>query len=174
MTKEEIQRVLDLSLEYYKSEVFGTDKESEKPSRERIDWIYDKMTGSSEIPKDLEKAARKSAIAPFNLDIDEEHLYEYPYLPIAEQKFIEGAKWQKEQIMKDAMEGWVAADSDAYGKRRVTFFPKKPVRDVLTEYKYWAATRPEYESIKLDSNVFPELKWEDEPKKVHIIIVKED
>jgi hypothetical protein len=97
MTKEEIQRVLDLSLEYYKSEVFGTDKESEKPSRERIDWIYDKMTGSSEIPKDLEKAARKSAIAPFNLDIDEEHLYEYPYLPIAEQKFIEGAKWQKEQ-----------------------------------------------------------------------------
>lgn len=48
-------------------------------------------------PNDLEKAARKSAIAPFNLDVDEEHLYEYPYLPIAEQKFIEGAKWQEEQ-----------------------------------------------------------------------------
>ena len=57
MTKEEIQRVLDLSLEYYKSEVFGTDKESEKPSRERIDWIYDKMKGSSEVPNDIEEAA---------------------------------------------------------------------------------------------------------------------
>lgn len=53
------------------------------------------------VPNDLEKAARKSAIAPFNLDVDEEHLYEYPYLPIAEQKFIEGAKWQAEQKPKD-------------------------------------------------------------------------
>lgn len=79
-----------------------------------------------------------------------------------------------EQMMKEAVEGWVAADSDTEGKRRVTLFPKKPVRDVLTEYKYWAATHPRYESIKLDSNAFPNLKWEDEPKKVRIIIVKED
>ncbi len=50
MTKEDIQRVLARSLEYYKCEVFGTDKESEKPSRERIDWIYDKIKGSSEKP----------------------------------------------------------------------------------------------------------------------------
>ena len=84
------------------------------------------------------------------------------------------AQWQKEQMMKEEVEGWVAADSDTTGKRRVTFFPKKPVRDVLTEYKYWAATPPRYESINLDSNAFPNLTWEDEPKKVHIIIVKED
>jgi hypothetical protein len=79
-----------------------------------------------------------------------------------------------EQMMKEAVEGWVAVDSDTRGKRRVTFFPKKPVRDVLTEYKYWAATYPRYESIELDSNAFPNLKWEDEPKKIRIIIVKED
>lgn len=54
------------------------------------------------VPADLEEAARKSAIAPFNLDVDEEHLYEYPYLPIAEQKFIEGAKWQAEQLLKSS------------------------------------------------------------------------
>ena len=86
----------------------------------------------------------------------------------------EGYRRCMEQMMKEAVEGWVAVDSDTNGKRRVTFFPRKPVRDVLTEYKYWAATRPEYESIKLDSNAFPELKWEDEPKKVRIIIIKDD
>lgn len=43
MTKEEIQKVLDLSLEYYKSEIFGTGKETEAPTQERVDWIYEKM-----------------------------------------------------------------------------------------------------------------------------------
>lgn len=40
MTKEEIKQVLDLSLEYYKQEVFGTEKESEKPSKERVAWQH--------------------------------------------------------------------------------------------------------------------------------------
>lgn len=84
------------------------------------------------------------------------------------------AKWQREQMMKEAVEGWVAVDSDTAGNRRVTFFPKEPVRDLLTEYKYWAATRPNYESVRLNPNAFPNLKWEDEPIKVRIIIVKED
>lgn len=69
-----------------------------------------------------------------------------------------------------ALEGWVAVDSDTEGHRRVIFFSKRPVRDVLTRYKYWAATRPRFESIQLDSNAFPNLKWEDEPKKVKLII----
>ena len=43
MTKEEIQKVLDLSLEYYKSEIFGTGKETEAPTQERVDWIYERM-----------------------------------------------------------------------------------------------------------------------------------
>lgn len=59
------------------------------------------------LPDDLDKAARKAAVAPFNFDLDEEHLYEYPYLPIAEQKFKEGAKWQKQEMLKEAVEGTV-------------------------------------------------------------------
>lgn len=90
------------------------DNEEFASREEALEWVEKmreklgaKHRGSSEIPKDLEEAARKSAIAPFNLDIDEEHLDKYPYLPIAEQKFIEGAKWQKEQMMKEAVEGEV-------------------------------------------------------------------
>ena len=101
MTKEEIQRVLDLSLEYYKSEVFGTDKESEKPSRERIDWIYDKMTGSSEIPNDLEEASSKFATHTAPNGVSVEFLEE-------KLSFQEGAKWDREQMMKEAVEGKVA------------------------------------------------------------------
>lgn len=54
MTKEEIKQVLDLSLEYYKQEVFGTEKESEKPSEERVDWIYERM--KNDVPEDVEEA----------------------------------------------------------------------------------------------------------------------
>ena len=43
LTKEDIQKVLELALEYYKLEVFGTGKESENPNQERLDWIYDRM-----------------------------------------------------------------------------------------------------------------------------------
>ena len=77
--------------------------------------------------------------------------------------------------MTDIMEntkikGWVAVDSDTMGNRRVSFFPQKPVRDLLTEYKYWTATRPNYESIRLNSDAFPDIKWEDEPIEVEITI----
>ena len=47
MTKEEIQRVLDLSIEYYKSEIFGTGKDTEAPTQERVDWIYERMKNYS-------------------------------------------------------------------------------------------------------------------------------
>ena len=83
---------------------------------EKADEIeYNRQRSEEDTPNDLEEAARKSAIAPFNLDIDEEHLDEYPYLPIAEQKFIEGAKWQKEQMMKEAVEGYVNYYEDSGG-----------------------------------------------------------
>ena len=89
MTKEEIQKVLDLSLEYYKSEVFGTNKESEKPSRERIDWIYDKMKGSSEISKDLEEAAKEHVKTLHDIDGCE--------VGMCRRIFIAGAEWYREQ-----------------------------------------------------------------------------
>lgn len=66
--------------------------------------------GSSEILNDLEKAARMAAIPTEIIDLDEERLYEYPYLPIAEQKFKEGAEWASGQMMKEAVEGEIHGD----------------------------------------------------------------
>lgn len=57
MTKEEIKKVLDLALEYYKLEIFGTGKESQPPTQERIDYIYERVQPS--LPSDLDEAARK-------------------------------------------------------------------------------------------------------------------
>lgn len=73
--------------------------------------LYDLLYHS--LPFNLDKAARKAAVAPFNFDLDEEHLYEYPYLPIAEQKFKEGAEWMAGQgasmIITDETE-WAEVD----------------------------------------------------------------
>lgn len=66
--------------------------------------------------------------------------------------------------------GWIAVDSDTFGNRRVSLFSRKPVRDLLTEFNYWAATAPYYESFRLGSNAFSEIKWEDEPVEAEITI----
>jgi hypothetical protein len=108
MTKEEIQKVLALSLEYYKSEVFGTDKESKKSSHERIDWIYDKLKGSLETPNDLEEAADW---------YEKKHTYQRydgggltpEYDATLAEAVIFGAKWQKEQDEKELSEKIAAA-----------------------------------------------------------------
>lgn len=68
------------------------------------------------------------------------------------------------------IKGWVAVDSDTMGNRRVSFFPQKPVRDLLTEYEYWAATSPNYEVIQLNSDTFPNITWENDPIEVEVTI----
>jgi hypothetical protein len=55
---------------------------------------------NTKLPDNLLLAARKASIDM--CDIDDKYLDEYPYHPIAEQKFIEGAKWQKENLWKPA------------------------------------------------------------------------
>jgi hypothetical protein len=50
---------------------------------------------TKKLPENLLLAARKASIDM--CDIDDRYLDEYPYSPIAEQKFIEGANWQKKQ-----------------------------------------------------------------------------
>lgn len=70
---------------------------------------------------------------------------------------------------KSKIKGWVAVDT-ALGRRRVTFFPNKPVRHVLKDIHYWAVTRPDYESIQLGSNLFEGIRWEDEPVEAEITI----
>ena len=56
--------------------------------------------------------------------------------------------------------------------RRVAFFPKRPVRDLLTSSHYWAAHISPYDVIHLGYECFPELKWEDEPIEVELTIKK--
>lgn len=67
------------------------------------------------------------------------------------------------------IKGWVAVDT-ALGVRRVTFFPNKPVRSILTDVHYWATRWPDNESIQLGSNLFKGLRWEDEPVEAEITI----
>lgn len=57
MTKEEIQKVLDLAVEYYKLEIFGTNRVSQAPTQERIDWIYERL--NHPLPSNLDEAAKK-------------------------------------------------------------------------------------------------------------------
>jgi len=74
-------------------------------------------------------------------------------------------------MTKEAMiKGWIAVDKDSTGRRRVSFFPTKPVRDLLAEPHYWAATLPYYESIRLDSRLFKGIEWEDEPVEAEVTI----
>lgn len=68
------------------------------------------------------------------------------------------------------IKGWVAVDKDSTGRRRVSLFPTKPVRDVLAEPYYWASTFPYYDPIRLDSNHFEGMGWEDEPVEAEITI----
>ena len=56
-----------------------------------------------EVSEELEEAARLYASPMGRKDV--EHLYEYPYSPADVTAFIAGAKWQKEQMLKEAVEG---------------------------------------------------------------------
>lgn len=83
---------------------------------------------------------------------------------------------EKEKEVK--VKGFVAVDNGGDKMtwnptgRRVAFFPKKPVRDLLTDSHYWAAHISPYDVIHLGYDAFPELKWEDEPIEVEITINK--
>lgn len=86
-------------------------------------------------------------------------------------EYEELADYEEQPMMtqKATIKGWVAVDT-ALGRRRVIFFPNKPVRAVLNGFHYWAATRPNYESIQLGSNLFKGIRWEDEPVEAEITI----
>ena len=167
MTKEEIQRVLDLSLEYYKSEVFGTNKESEKPSRERIDWIYDKIKGGSEIPNDLEEAANSYLDGVYG---------KMPHSDYHIAIFIAGAKWQAEQD-QETIE---LAEDHAYLAGAVNErekMMKEAVEGRITnaggEFGYDVATF-RYDDNHTYTVLLPHNERRKHGDKVRIIIVKEE
>ena len=62
----------------------------------------------------LEEAARLYAIPHDMRDVDVNYLDEYPYNPVAEEDFIAGARWQKEQMLKEAVEGKVVELGETY------------------------------------------------------------
>ena len=75
-----------------------------------IDSIPDEQ-----ISDDLEGAARLYAIPHYMKDIDMHYIEEYPYDPGLEVAFKAGAEWQKEQMMKEAVEGYVNYYEDSGG-----------------------------------------------------------
>ena len=80
---------------------------------------------------------------------------------------IAGAKWHKQQIMKDAkLDGWVARDENG----SLHIFEVEP-RRYSDDHAWWDR---DYQCATLDKNDFPDLKWEDDPVYVKLIIIKED
>ena len=89
MTQEEISKVLELALEYYKLEIFGTGKESQPPTQERIDYIYDHM--QSYLPANLDDAEFEYVQSLDDIPVNQEEdkmIYD---------AFKAGAKWMAGQ-----------------------------------------------------------------------------
>lgn len=72
---------------------------------------------------------------------------------------------QTEKIVQPATKGWVAKDYD--GTVRL-FFLCKPQRIVEKRYRYWYGGPNA--SKQLPNGSFPDLKWEDEPIEVTLLI----
>lgn len=76
-------------------------------------------------------------------------------------------KWQKEQLIKSAkLEGWIARDEDD----RLHLFEVEP-RRLEKERRWWDR---DYHRTGLDESDFPNLRWEDEPIYVKLVIIKEE
>ena len=67
--------------------------------------------------------------------------------------------------MKEVIEGWIARDQNAAGYLGL-YIGEEPLRD-HQGYGWWQ-NRGDWMSIPKDK--FPDLKWEDEPRKVKITI----
>lgn len=105
---------------------------------------------------DLEQAA----IAAFKklVDTDKNNFFEI---------FKSGVQWYREQIMKGAkLSGWIARDEDG----TLHVFEVEP-RRIEDKGRWWDR---DYQSTMFDKCEFPDLKWEDEPQEVKMIVVKED
>lgn len=76
-------------------------------------------------------------------------------------------EWQKRQTLNNAkLSGWVARDEDGH----LNLFEVEP-RRLDDKHRWWDR---DYNVTSLDERDFPDLKWEDEPVYVKLIIIKED
>lgn len=73
----------------------------------------------------------------------------------------------KLQLTNEAeLYGWVARNKDG----SLYLFEKEPIRS-SNHSEWWDR---DYHSTSLDENKYPDLRWEDEPIFVKLIIIKED
>ena len=76
-----------------------------------------------------------------------------------------GAQWQREQMMKGAVNGWVARDKDC----DIAIFREAPTKDA--EIGMWMPCKNAF--IFPDKDEYPDVTWDSEPQKVKVIIIKE-
>lgn len=97
-------------------------------AREALDYIesyintLSKQQVEEPINEDLEEAARLYAIPHYMKDIDVNHIEEYPYDSGLEAAFIAGAKWQKEHILRGAVDGFIFQSEDYYPKQLIAYY----------------------------------------------------
>lgn len=87
------------------------------------------------------------------------------------RSFKEGWIAHKNEIAKEAViEGWIARNSKEFNNQLI-FVPgdEPPCRMA----KYWLAGFAWGYTV-IPDDTYPDLKWEDEPQKVKLIIIKED
>ena len=73
--------------------------------------------------------------------------------------------------MKTTIEGWIVRDNDDdFTFPHLWLFSSKPWRSFIYD-GMWTGDR---ESFVLPDSAFPDLKWEDEPRKVTITIEEEE
>ena len=68
---------------------------------------------------------------------------------------------EKEQPEEPKIKGWVARDKDG----TLVFYGQKPDREIVN----WDDSGTD-EHVCINQNMFPDLKWEDEPIKVGLTI----
>ena len=70
-----------------------------------------------------------------------------------------------EEMMKDAIEGWVARDEDG----DIAIFSDKPHRELVLGM--WTPARHAFLFPRKDE--YPDVTWNSEPQKAKVIIIKE-
>lgn len=106
------------------------------------------------VPADVQEAAEKAAL---HYDMGTEGV-------AFQDGYKEGMLAERERLAAfPTIKVWMARD----GHGSLVFSSKKPHR--LELWKLWEVTR-ETPAIFLPNTLFPDLRWEDEPKKVEIII----
>ena len=128
------------------------------------------LTKHSQEPasEDLEQASEEYAYTNWESDDYHEGASEgkpFDAIGHTQKCFIDGARWKREQMMKDAVDGWVARDECG----DIAIFSDEPHRDL--GLGMWTPARHAFLFPRKDE--YPDVTWNSEPQKVKVIIIKE-